>query len=87
MKLRCIGTELYFILFSLTKKRKILYPGSLRFEKKNELTIMQMKISQLYNVASTSDNVTVSLKQMLRVSPRACALCFILRVQNMSPVH
>lgn len=74
MKLRCIGTELYFILFYLTKTRKILYPGSLRFEKK-PLTIMQMKISQLYSVASTSDNVTVSRKQMLRVSPRACALC------------
>lgn len=52
MKLRCIGTELYFILFYLTKTRKILYPGSLRFEKKKphnhankDITIVQCCIN------------------------------------------
>lgn len=62
----------YFILFNKNKEDFVSWLSQI-WEK--TLTIMQIKISQLYSVASTSDNVTVSHKQMLRVSPRACALC------------
>lgn len=63
----------YFILFNKNKEDFVSWLSQI-WEKKT-LTIMQIKISQLYSVASTSDNVTVSSKQMLRVSPWACALC------------
>lgn len=63
----------YFIFFN--KNREDFVSWLSQIWEKKELTIMQMKISQLYSVASTSDNVTVSRKQMLRVSPWACALC------------
>lgn len=62
----------YFILFNKNKEDFVSWLSQI-WEK--TLTIMQIKISQLYSVASTCDNVTVSHKQMLRVSPRACALC------------
>lgn len=63
----------YFILFNKNKEDFVSWLSQIW--EKNPLTIMQIKISQLYSVASTSDNVTVSRKQMLRVSPWACALC------------